>query len=122
MTTASELASRYIEIWNETDAERRKSLIARTWTEDAVYIDPQTRGEGRAGIDAMIAGVQKQFPGYRFALSGSPDSHNDRLRFSWLLTAEGAPPVAHGTDFCVLSADGKVKNVTGFLDRIAAKA
>jgi hypothetical protein len=121
MTTASELADRYIEIWNEADADRRQSLIGRTWTEDAAYIDPLTRGDGRAGIDAMIAGVQKQFPGYRFALSGSPDRHNDRLRFSWSLAAEGAPPVARGTDFCVVSPDGKLKSVTGFLDEVAAR-
>jgi SnoaL-like domain len=121
MTTASELAARYIEIWNETDRVRRKGLMAATWTEDAAYVDPMMRGDGRDGIDAMIAGVQKQFPGHRFSLAGTPDSHNNRLRFSWSLAATGAPPVARGTDFCVVSVDGKLASVTGFLDEVAAE-
>ena len=33
----TDLIDRYIAIWNETDAARRRDLIARTWTEDAAY-------------------------------------------------------------------------------------
>ena len=34
----TDLVERYIATWNETDAERRRALIARTFTENASYI------------------------------------------------------------------------------------
>lgn len=117
MTNAPEIAARYVALWNETDAERRRDLIARNWTENASYVDPLMRGEGHDGIGALIAAVHQRFPGHRFAVRGEADAHDDRVRFSWSLGAEGAPPVAHGTDFAVLAPDGRFQSVTGFLDQ-----
>ena len=34
MENPTDLIDRYIAMWNETDAERRRALIARTWTEE----------------------------------------------------------------------------------------
>ncbi len=60
------LADRYLAAWNETDVARRRELIALAWTESASYVDPLMRGDGHAGIDAMIAAVQAKFPGFHF--------------------------------------------------------
>ena len=49
---------------------------------------------------------------------GAVDGHNDRLRFSWALGPEGGEPLARGTDFALLSADGRLRSVTGFLDQM----
>lgn len=119
---ASDLIDRYIAAWNETDAGRRRDLIARTWTDDATYVDPLMRGEGAAGIDAMIAGVQAKFPGWRFARTGTVDAHGDRVRFTWEVGPEGAEAPVAGTDFAVLSPDGRLAAVTGFIDRMPAAA
>lgn len=116
MSNATEIANRYIALWNETDSGKRRALIDKAWTEDANYVDPLMKGEGHAGIDAMIAGVQQRFAGGRFTLRGTPEGHNDRVRFSWSL-ANGDAPIAHGTDFAVVTADGRLKAVTGFLDQ-----
>ena len=32
MRTPTQLAEDYIALWNETDAARRKSLLAKSWT------------------------------------------------------------------------------------------
>ena len=45
MNTLTDLIDRYIATWNETDAGRRRDLIAQTWTEGANYLDPMLRGE-----------------------------------------------------------------------------
>lgn len=83
MTDAAQIAQRYIDSWNETDATRRADLLTALWTEDARYVDPMMAGEGRAQIDALIAGVHQQFPGLRFALAGKPDGYGAHVRFSW---------------------------------------
>ena len=54
------------------DEVKRRALIEQAWTEDAAYVDPVMKGSGHAGIDAMIAAAQAQFPGFRFAALGEP--------------------------------------------------
>jgi SnoaL-like domain len=116
MTDAAKIAERYIDLWNETDGHNRKTLIASGWTEDALYVDPMMKGQGHAEIDALIGAVHDRFPGHRFQLDGTPEGHGDRLRFSWTLGAPNAAPIAHGTDFGIVAADGRLKSVSGFLD------
>jgi hypothetical protein len=115
MSNFTDLVDRYIAIWNETDDERRRNLIARTWTEDSTYLDPLMLGEGRSGIDAMIRGVQAQFPGLLFRRTSDVDAHNDRVRFAWELGPEGGPALAGGVDFGVVVGD-RLQTITGFLD------
>ncbi len=119
MPNADTLVHGYIEMWNETEPQRRRELVAQTVTEDARYVDPLMEGDGIDGIADMIAGVQQQFPGHRFALVAGPDSHHDRVRFSWSLVATGGDPVAIGTDFATLAEDGRMGSVTGFLEPAA---
>ncbi|HLK61208.1 MAG TPA: nuclear transport factor 2 family protein [Chthonomonadaceae bacterium] len=115
MSQFTDVIDRYIAIWNETDAERRRTLIAQTWTEDATYLDPLQHGEGQAGIDAMIQKAQTQFSGLRIRRAGEVDTHNDRVRFTWELGPEEGQAVAGGVDFGVL-AGGRLQAITGFLD------
>jgi hypothetical protein len=113
--TITSVVDTYIAAWNETDAERRVALVAETFTDDARYLDPLMSGEGVDGIAAMIGAAQSQFPGHRFELSFGPDTHNDVVRFAWTLRGDGAP-VASGVDFATVDADGRLRNVTGFLE------
>ncbi|MBB3117476.1 nuclear transport factor 2 family protein [Pseudoduganella violacea] len=119
MNKAFEIAEQYLAVWNERDAAARRSKVASTFTLDADYVDPMMKGAGHAGIDALIAGAQSHFPGHRFALSGTPDGHNDVVRFSWALNGPEGQPVAHGTDVAVVAADGRLSRVTGFLNSVA---
>jgi hypothetical protein len=119
MSDHDTLIDRYIACWNEADASRRARLVAETFAADASYIDPLMRGEGQAGIAAMIGAAQAHFPGHRFTRRGGVDAHNGKLRFAWDLAPAGAPPVAAGTDFASLAPDGKLAQVTGFLDAVA---
>lgn len=111
------IAEDYIAAWNETDAERRRALIRRTWSDDAVYVDPLMAGRGHAELDALMAGVQQRFPDFRFALIGKPDGFGDKVRFSWGLGPAGADAPIKGTDF-VQVEEGRLKAVTGFLDQV----
>lgn len=118
MNTLTDLIDRYIAAWNETDAGRRRDLIAATWTESATYLDPMLQGDGRDGIDTMIATVQERYPGHRFRRTGDVESHHDRIRFSWELAPEDGEVVAKGTDFGVVAANDRLQMITGFFDYV----
>src|SRR4051794_5758217 len=114
-TTINSVVDTYIAAFNEGDDARRRELVAAAFTDDARYLDPLMAGEGADGITAMIGAAQAQFPGHRFELSFGPDAHNDVVRFTWqLVGADG--PVAAGTDFATVAPDGRLRNVTGFLE------
>jgi hypothetical protein len=117
MSDVKDLVDRYIAIWNDTDAASRRALIARTWTENARYVDPLMASDGHDGLDTMIAGVQQRFPEFRFSLLGKPDAHGEHLRFSWALGPRGGEAVIKGTDFAVLQSS-RLHAVTGFLDQV----
>jgi SnoaL-like domain len=109
----------YIEMWNETDPHRRRELVSETLTADASYLDPLMAGSGVQEITEMIGAAQQQFPGHRFELVSGPDVHHDRMRFTWSLGSAAGAPVAIGVDFATTADDGRIRNVTGFLEPAA---
>ncbi|MET4798667.1 nuclear transport factor 2 family protein [Bradyrhizobium sp. LB11.1] len=121
MTDHMTIARRYIDLWNERATGRRRELLSENWTTDASYVDPLMKGDGRDGIDALIAGVQERFPDFRFRLIGEPNGYGDHVRFSWGLGPDGIDSPIKGTDFAVLK-DGRIKSITGFLDQVPAGA
>ncbi|SFF63200.1 SnoaL-like domain-containing protein [Duganella sp. CF458] len=114
-----QIVEQYLAAWNERNAEARLTRVVAAFAPEASYQDPLMQGAGHAAIDAMIAGAQGHFPGHRFELAGTPDSHGDVLRFSWTLAEPGSEAVAKGTDFAVVAADGRLRSVTGFIDYFA---
>ena len=116
MIDAQTLAQRYIASWNEIDPDARRRLIDSLWAEDGRYTDPMMQARGQVAIADLIGGVHAKFPGLRFALSGTADSHGPYARFSWSFGPSDGPVVARGTDFAALAEDGRLTQVTGFLD------
>ena len=121
MTDPLSVAERYIAIWNETDPGRRQILMGHLWCPEGTYRDPLMQGQGHDEIDALIAGVQGRFPGFRFSLAGQPDGYGDLVRFSWRLGPDGSDGPIKGTDVATLE-NGRIKSVVGFLDQVPAAA
>lgn len=121
MTEAQTVADRYIELWNEHDPKRRAAILAANWATDARYVDPLADVQGHTDISALIGGVQQRFPDFVFALIGKVDGFGANVRFSWGLGPKGADAPIKGSDFAALR-DGKIENVTGFLDQVPKAA
>jgi hypothetical protein len=126
-----EIIERYIAIWNETDAGRRRKLIDEVWAADGSYTDPLADVRGRDQIDAVVAAAQEQFPGLEFRLAGPVDANHNQARFTWHLGpsgasgasgASGGEPLVVGFDVAVLNGEGQIRSVHGFLDKVPAAA
>ena len=101
-------ADRYIAALNEPHAESRRYAVAGLWTEVGTYTDPLATVEGRQGIERVIAGVRKQFPGHVFRRIGDADAHNNLVRVSWGLVHEGSDEsVVEGFDVASSPAIGE---------------
>ncbi|MFH8344432.1 nuclear transport factor 2 family protein [Streptomyces sp. NPDC018045] len=114
--------ARYFTAWNAAGdgGDATAEAVAAAFTEDATYTDPLADATGRDRLAAVIAGVHAQFPGSVFRPLGTPDGHHDLVRFGWELVApDGSAPVA-GFDVATLAADGRIRSVSGFLDRVPA--
>jgi hypothetical protein len=121
--------ARYFEAWNAADAETRAKAVAAAWAPDGRYTDPLSDACGHERIAAVITAAREQFPGFVFRLTGTVDGHHDTARFSWELVNEaggtpsggGSAPIA-GSDVVTLDAEGRIRAVIGFLDRLPAGA
>lgn len=114
----NDVITRYLDCWNETNPTARRTLIEDAWAADARYTDPLAEVQGHDAIDATIATVQEQFPGFVFTLAGPVDAHHQQARFTWGLGLEGAEPLVVGFDVAVTNEEGKIATVLGFLDRV----
>jgi SnoaL-like domain len=117
----SDLIERYLACWNETDPSARRALLAEHWSDAATYTDPLADVRGRDQIDATIAAVQQQFPGFVFTAVGAVDEHHRQARFGWGLGPVTGEPLVIGFDVVVLDDAGRFHTVLGFLDKIPAR-
>ncbi|MDI2129873.1 nuclear transport factor 2 family protein [Yinghuangia seranimata] len=117
------VVQRYLGVWNETDPAIRRAAIDDVFAAEVTYTDPLAAVAGRDALDALVGQVHEQFPGFVFRPHGRVDAHHDLVRFQWGLgpagTEEGEPPVI-GFDVVALDADGRVRSVHGFLDKVPA--
>jgi len=116
-------AARYFEAWNAAEPEALAKAVAAAWAADGSYTDPLADVTGHEQIAAVIAAAHAQFPGFVFRPLGVVDGHHDTARFAWELVnqADGSAPVA-GFDVVTLDAEGRIRSVLGFLDRVPAGA
>ena len=137
MLAPSELAERYVALWNEADPARRRAIVRELWTEDGAQIlhPPQEIREqaaaigffasvlearGHAALEQRVAIAYERFvaPGNAaFRPRGTPVQLGDVLRFEW----EYAPLDARassggGTEFVLLTADGRIRSDYQFID------
>jgi hypothetical protein len=113
----NDLVSTYLNVWNETNAEARRKLIATSWAADATYVDPLFDVTGVGEFDALIGGFQQQYPGLRFVQTGEVEHHHDLVRFTWNLVTPTGDVIAKGTDVGRIDAEGRFASISGFFDQ-----
>ena len=116
----TDLRTRYLACWDETDPEVLSDLLVHSWAQQATYVDPLAQTRGLSELMAVIRAAQQQFPGWRFSPVGEVETHHDVARFGWGLGPADAVPVILGSDVVTLDPDGRIATVTGFLDRVPA--
>ena len=128
MNDPKELVDRYVEIWNEADAGRRRAAVAQLWTEDAVHLfqppqevietataldaTPIFQARGHGELEARVARAYEKFvaPGqFLFRSRGAAARLADAVKFNWEMVSTEGEVVGAGLEFVVLAADGRIR-------------
>jgi hypothetical protein len=133
---AAELAEKYIALWNESDADRRRRTIAELWTEDARHIlqPPQEiraiaaqpglgltailEARGYEEIEARAASAHEHWVGSEgLSFRGRDDAERlgDVVTFHWEAVTKDGEVFAVGLNFIVLAADGRIERDYTFI-------
>jgi hypothetical protein len=128
--SAAELAEKYIALWNEPDAGRRRRMIAELWTDDGRHIlqPPQEiraiaaqpgigltavlEARGYEQIEARAASAYEHWvgsEGLRFRGRDDAERVADVVKFHWEAVAKDGSVFAVGLNFLVLAANGRIE-------------
>jgi len=128
--SAAELAEKYVALWNERDADRRRRMIAELWAEDGRHIlqPPQEiraiaaqpgialrailEAQGYEEIEARAASAYDHWvrsEGLSFRGRDDADRLGDVVKLHWEALAKDGTVFAVGLSFLVLAADGRIQ-------------
>jgi hypothetical protein len=119
MSDFNQLAERYVAVWNEPDADRRRLSIAALWVEDGEHYTRVHDVRGHAALEERVRGAYSQFVGtgaYVFRSASNANGHHGTVRFNWEMVAPDGRVAARGFDFLVLAQDGRIRIDYQFTD------
>jgi hypothetical protein len=132
----AELAEKYLALWNEPDADRRRRMISELWTEEGRHIlqPPQEiraiaarpgvamtailEARGYEEIEARAASAYEHWVGSEgLSFRGRDDAERlgDVVKFHWEAVAKDGAAFGVGLSFLVLAADGRIERDYTFL-------
>ena len=135
--TDTELANRFVGLWNDPDPEHRRATIRELWTEDGrqVLQPPQEMREAAAGIgfppprlevrgyDEIERRVTRAYEdfvaagGFEFRGRGNVERLDDVIKFNWeMVPAGGGDVQAVGLDVLMLDGDGRIETDYQFIE------
>ena len=129
--SATELAEKYLGLWNEPDADRRRRMIAELWTEDGRHVlqPPQEiRGiaaqpglamtaileaRGYEEIEARVASAYEHWvasEGLSFRGRDDAERLGNVVKFHWEAVDRVGEVFGVGLNFLSLAADGRIEH------------
>ncbi|MEV4510966.1 hypothetical protein AB0K00_18585 [Dactylosporangium sp. NPDC049525] len=132
-----DLTDRYVAVWGEPDADRRRTAIRELWSDDAVHVlqPPQElrqaaaglgfdrlvlEARGHAELESRVARAYQEFvaPGtFVFRSRGDADRLRDVVKFRWeMMPRDGGAAAGVGLEILVLGADGRIVSDYQFIE------
>ena len=107
-----ELAIRYVAVWNEPDAARRRASVEALWAPDGQHFVRTLAVRGHDELEQRVTGAYDKNvhqKGYRFRLAGEPQQLPGALLLHWDMVRPGHDALeAYGCDFMLLAPDGRL--------------
>jgi hypothetical protein len=134
---ANELADRYLALWNEPNAERRRQMIAELWSEDGSHIlqppqeirgvaarpglglTPILEARGHSELEARAATAYEHWVEsgeLSFRRRDDLEHLDDVIKFRWEAVSKDGEVTAVGLAFLTLAPNGRIKRDYQFIE------
>lgn len=108
----SELAARYVAVWNERDAEKRRCQIAELWVPEGEHYVESRKVAGHDALEERIVESHNEFvrhAGNRFRAVPGARREGNVVTFYWeMLPADADTVLGKGLEFVIISDAGKI--------------
>ncbi len=112
MFDAQALADKYVAVWNESDAKRRRQQIAALWVPEGQHYVDGRKALGFAALGQWITGSHNKNvhdAGRRFRAAKDARTLHDIAIFHWeMLPAAAERAAARGFEVLRLDAEGRL--------------
>jgi len=105
-------------IFGERNAEKRRSMIAKLWEKEGIFVDPDGRWVGHAAINDSVEQLQGRFPNFAFSEWRDGDAYNGVGRLFWSFGPPDEPRKITGIDVCFTSDQGRITALCTFVDAV----
>ena len=106
------IVSRYVAVWNEPNAGRRRGAIADLWAEDGTELIETTEFRGHDELKARIEEAHKEFVDRReltITSAGDARAHHDAVTFTAPLTTQHGELAWAARDVLILGEDERIR-------------
>lgn len=131
------LTDRYVAVWNEPDAERRRAAIHELWSADAVHVLQPPReilqtterlgfdrlvleARGHHALEFRVTRAYEEFVApdtFVFRSRGNADRLHDVVKFNWeMVPRDGGEVAGVGLEILVLGSDGRIVTDYQFIE------
>jgi hypothetical protein len=111
-TDLDAFVERYIAMWNDPHASRRRATIDTQWAPGAVNYTPNLEAEGLDAIEARVTRAYTTYVGeggHRFQLRQPYVAHHGAVRIWWeMVSVADGTVAAVGQEFLVLDDEGRI--------------
>ena len=104
----------YFAAWNETNADKRRQLLAQCLNGDGELIDPTGRWQGIAGLSDRIGAYHSSAPGATVVPASGVDEHNGIERYAWKIVDDSGKELMEGLDVVERDAAGRLQRIVMF--------
>jgi len=115
-----EIAANFVAALNAQEAGKRDGLVAKLFTDKAVFADKAVRATGHKPIAARLEAIQRGLPDQIFQLIGAVERQQDALRFSFEVVDKSGTTAFEGMIFGLTTADGRIERADMFNGPTAA--
>jgi hypothetical protein len=137
MRDPSELADRYVALWNEPDPDQRRQLIEELWTEDGAHLlqppkeireiaarpgiglSATLEARGHTALEARATSAHEAFVAsgtFRFRRRDNVERLADIVKFNWEMVSTDGEVVGVGLEFLLMAPDGRIRRDYQFIE------
>ncbi|KXO72947.1 hypothetical protein [Brucella anthropi] len=125
-TNLQDFTKRYIAVWNEADADKRRSGIEAFWAADGSHFTPTRVFSGHDELEERVEEAFNEFvrdKGFGFRLHGDPSGHHGIVKYLWEMVDPGSSAIiALGSTVLRLDQSDRIISEHQFVESLSAQA